>query len=390
VTKGNRRPDEARHRSEGRFRALVENSADVLMLLDGDGRITYATPSAEHHFGWAAGDLIGQPAIDFLHPEDLALFTTRVADGLGGDGGPVSADLRIRHQDGSYRTTEVVAANRLDEPALASIVVNARDVTDRRRIDEQLRQGQKIDAAGRLAGGIAHDFNNLLTAILGYCNLLLENLAVNTEMRSDLEEIRKAGERAAALTRQLLSFSRRQVLRPQPIELSVFIAQLHERLRDLLGRRIDLVMTLTPELPMVVVDPGAIEEILVNLALHAREALPDGGRLTVETISVARDATAHGLSPAMMAAGDVMIAVSDNGQGMNEATRSRLFEPFFSTDSRRQGTGLGLATVYGLVQQIGGSIQVSSEPGHGTVFRISLTSLDATARGPSNPDAAAT
>ena len=356
------------------------------MLLDADGRITFATPSAAHHFGWAAGDVIGRLAIDFLHPDDLALFTARVADGLGAGGAPVSVGVRLRHQDGSYRATEMVVANRLDDPAVGGIVVNARAASGRGQVEEQLRQVDKIDAVNRLAGGIAHDFNNLLTTILGYCNLLIENVAINSEMRPDLEEIRKAGERAASLTRLLLSLSRRQKVRPQAIDLSVFIARLHERLNDLLGRRIELVMTLTPGLPIVVIDGGAIEDILMNLAVNARAALTDGGRLTVETISVERDAAARGLPRPAMAAGVVMIVVSDNGPEMNEATGSRRFEPVVGTEGYRRGTGPELATVYGLVHQIGGSIEVSSEPGHGTMFRISVPALDPRALGASHSD----
>jgi two-component system cell cycle sensor histidine kinase/response regulator CckA len=323
--------------------------------------------------------LIGRPALDFLHPDDLAALRAQPADGFSSGAVAIPAELRVRQPDGAYRTMEGAAVNRLDDPAVRGIVVNARDVTSRRLLEEQLGQARKMEAVGRLAGGIAHDFNNLLTAILGYCNLLLEGVPAVTGMRSDLEEIRKAGDRAAALTRQLLSFSRRQILRPQPIQLSALIARLDERLRDLLGSRIDLVMTLSPQLPMVNVDPAAIEDILVNLALNARSALPNGGRLVIETINLEREGADQRVDPAPVGGACVMIAVSDNGDGMDEATRSRLFEPLFTT--RGQGTGLGLATVHSLVQQIGGSIQVESEPGHGTAFRIVLPPRDTAASG---------
>jgi two-component system cell cycle sensor histidine kinase/response regulator CckA len=371
-----------------RFRAFVEHSPDALMLLDEAGRIVYATPSVSRHCGWAAEDLIGRSALDFLHPDDLVTLRAQPAGSFSSGAVRVPADLRVRQPDGGYRTLEGVAIDSLDDPAVRGIVVNVRDVTGRRLFEEQLGQAQKMEAVGRLAGGIAHDFNNLLTTILGYCNLLLEDVPAVTGMRSDLEEIRKAGDRAAVLTRQLLSFSRRQMLRPQPIELSACITRMDERLRELLGRRIDLVMTLAPRLPMVDVDPAAIEEILVNLALHARTALPNGGRLTIETAGLGRDGDVadRRVTPPAAGSGRVMIAVSDNGDGMDEATRSRIFEPLFTT--RGKGTGLGLATVHSLVQQIGGSIEVESEPGHGTRFRISLPSLDPGASGATVPGSA--
>jgi two-component system cell cycle sensor histidine kinase/response regulator CckA len=381
-----RRAEEALRASEERFRALVENSSDVLVMIDAAGRVTYTTPSADRHFGWERGDLIGQRAIDFLHADDIAMLTPRVADSLRTPGEPVSAELRVRHADGTYRTIEGMAVNRLHEPAVAGIVVNARDVTERRLLEEQLRQVQKMEAVGRLAGGIAHDFNNLLTAILGYCNLLLEDLPPDNVMRSDLEEIRKAGDRAAALTRQLLAFSRRQMLQPQTIELSALVAELDKMLRRLLGEDIDLVMALAANLPAIKADPASIEQILINLAVNARDAMPAGGRLTIETTSVELHGAYLGVHPAVIAGRYVMLAVSDTGEGMDAATRARVFEPFFTTKGQGKGTGLGLATVYGLVKQSGGYIWVYSEPGHGTVFKVYLPPIEIAAGRETDPD----
>jgi two-component system cell cycle sensor histidine kinase/response regulator CckA len=353
------------------FRAIVEHSADVLMLIGANGRFTYVSPSAARQFGWNTGDRIGRLVVDVVHPDDVATMTSRFGQALRTHE-PVSTELRLLHGDGTYRTVEAVAVNRLHEPALRAFVVSARDVTAARLVDEQVRQVQKMEAVGRLAGGIAHDFNNLLTAILGYCNLLLEDVPADTPLRSDLEEIRNAGDRAAALTRQLLAFSRRQMLQPQPIRLSALVAQMEPLLRQRLGDNLELVTALAADLPIINVDPVSIEEIVNNLAMNARDAMPDGGRLTIETASVELHGAYLGKHPMVMPGPYVMLAVSDTGEGMEASTSARVFEPFFTTKGQGKGTGLGLATVYGLVKQSGGYIWVYSEPGHGTVFKVYL------------------
>ncbi|MQA28494.1 MAG: response regulator [Luteitalea sp.] len=370
-----RRVEDTLRASEARFRTLVEKSSDLLVLVDAAGRITYASPSAERDVGWARGTLVGKRALDLLHPDDLAVLSSRFAQGLSaGESRPM--EMRVRRQDGTYRTIEGVVADHLRDPDVAAFVINARDVTVRQALEEQIRQVQKMEAVGRLAGGIAHDFNNLLTAILGYCNLLLEDLPAESGMRSDLEEIHSAGDRAAALTRQLLAFSRRQMLQPQPIELSSLVEGMDGTLRRLLGDGIGLVMALEPDLPVINADPASIEEILINLAVNACDAMLEGGRLTVETTSAELDGAYLRKHPAVIPGRYVMLAVSDTGEGMDALTRARVFEPFFTTKGQGKGTGLGLATVYGLVKQSGGYIWVYSEPGHGTVFKVYLPPLD--------------
>jgi two-component system cell cycle sensor histidine kinase/response regulator CckA len=358
--------------SEERFRALVENSSDALFLIDGDGRITYLSPSSERHLGWMPDQTVGRSIFDFINPDDRDLLGTRIAETRGHRGRTFAAQLRFHHADGSWRVIELLGVNRLADPAVAGIVVNVRDITERRRLEEQLRQAQKMEAVGELAGGVAHDFNNLLTGILGYCHLMLDEIPADHQFRPDLMEIQSAAERAASLTHQLLAFSRRQMLQPQVVDINLLIAQLQKLMRRLIGADVELVMALAPDLHPVTVDPASVEQIIVNLVLNARDAMPAGGRLTIETANVELD-EAYAVTHVTMNSGPyVMLAVGDTGEGMDAATRARVFEPFFTTKGQGKGSGLGLATVYGIVKQSGGYIWVYSEPGHGTVFKVYL------------------
>jgi PAS domain S-box-containing protein len=358
--------------SEERFRALVEHSSDALFLMDGDGRITYLSPSSERHLGWTPEQMVGRSIFDFIDPDDRDLLGTRMADARGHRGKTFVVQLRFHHADDSWRIIEVLGVNRLADPAVAGIVVNVRDITERRRLEEQLRQAQKMEAVGELAGGVAHDFNNLLTGILGYCHLMLDEIPQDHPLRPDLVEIKSAGERAASLTGQLLAFSRRQMLQPQVVDINVLVMQLQKLLRRLISEEVELVTALAPDLHPVTVDPASVEQILVNLAVNARDAMPAGGRLTIETANVTLD-EAYAVTHVTMNSGPyVMLAVGDTGEGMDAATRARVFEPFFTTKEQGKGSGLGLATVYGIVKQSGGYIWVYSEPGHGTVFKVYL------------------
>ena len=358
--------------SEERFRALVENSSDVLILIDGEGRIVYLTPSSRRHLGWLSSDMIGTALVDFLHPDDRELASVRIAESLQRPGETLTQELRFRHADGAWRNMEGIAVNRLNERSVAAIVINARDVTERKRLEEQLRQAQKMEAVGRLAGGVAHDFNNLLTAILGYCNLMLDEIPPEDPLRLDLDEIRRAGDQAAALTRQLLAFSRRQMLQPQILDINTLVQQMEKMLRRLIGDDVELVTALGVDLMAVKVDPASVEQVLVNLAMNARAAMPSGGRITIETAMVDLDAAYAEMHASVMPGQYVMLAISDTGQGMDAVTRARVFEPFFTTKEQGKGIGLGLATVYGVVKQSGGYIWVYSEPDHGTVFKVYL------------------
>ena len=367
-----RQAEAALRASEERFRALVENSSDALLVVDAEGRITYISGSSPRHLGWQPYEMVGQSLFDFLHPDDRELAGATQAEALQRPGENLAAEVRFKHANGSWRIMEGVAVNRLNDPSVGGIILNARDITERRRLEEQLRHAQKMEAVGQLAGGVAHDFNNLLTAILGYCNLMLDDIPQDDPMRQDLEEIKSAGERAAALTRQLLAFSRRQMLQPQVVDLNMLVRQTEKLLRRLISEDVELITALGPGLPAVKVDPASLEQVLVNLAVNARDAMPDGGRLTIETSVVDLDSSYVGAHPAVLPGRYVMLSVSDTGVGMDTATRARIFEPFFTTKEHGKGSGLGLATVYGIVQQSGGSIWVYSEPGQGTSFKVYL------------------
>jgi len=365
-----RQAEGALRASEERFRALVENSSDALMLLDAEGRVTYMTSSSSRQFGWTPEQMIGRSVFDFVHPDDADAAAARMTEVITSPGKSVTREIRFGHADGSWRVMEGVAVNRLHDPSVRAIVVNARDITDRRKLEEQLRMSQKMEAVGQLAGGVAHDFNNLLTAILGYCNLMLDDMPSEDPLRGDLDEIRAAGERAAALTRQLLAFSRRQMLQPQVVDLNAIVRQMEKLLRRLISEDVELATKLAPDVMTVRVDPASIEQILVNLAVNARDAMPVGGRLTIETSNIDLDTTYAVTHVTMTPGRYVMLAVGDTGEGMDAATRARVFEPFFTTKEQGKGSGLGLATVYGMVKQSGGYIWVYSEPGHGTMFKV--------------------
>jgi PAS domain S-box-containing protein len=346
-------------------------------------------------FGLAPGDAPADDAVflELIHPEDRALVQAAMRRGLR-ERRRVTCDYRILRPDGVTRRLSASAEMVVDEQGRPlRILGTAQDVTEARELEEQLRQAQKMEAVGRLACGVAHDFNNLLTAILGYADLLAKRLPggrPGDTCRRDLEEIRKAASRATSLTAQLLAFSRKQVLAPQALDLNLVVSELERMLRRLIGEDIDLVTDLTPHLPPVKVDPGQLEQVLLNLAVNARHAMPEGGRLTVAT---RREQRAVPLPHHPPSGRGVVLEVTDTGCGMDAPTQARIFEPFFTTKPPGHGTGLGLATVYGIVEQSGGRIEVESQPGRGACFRIFLPCAEnpaaakppASAPGPATP-----
>ena len=309
--------------------------------------------------------------LEAVHPDD----ERKVGDALREllhNGVPYSVDFRIARPDGSTRHVRDRAESETDANGALRLIGTLQDVTEYKHLEERFQTAQKLESVGRLAGGVAHDFNNLLTVINGYTGLLLRDAGTESITRVALEEIRKAGDKAAMLTQQLLAFSRKQVVQPEVLDLNMMVGEVDRMLRRLIGEHIELSTILEPGAALVKADPGHINQILMNLAVNARDAMPDGGKLVVETSHV-DVTTSYTEGDRTLAPGPyVMLAVSDTGQGMDEETRSHIFEPFFTTKEPGQGTGLGMSTVYGIVEQCGGWIWVHSELGRGTTVKVYL------------------
>jgi two-component system cell cycle sensor histidine kinase/response regulator CckA len=368
---GRKRAEAALRESEVRYHALFEGVNDIVFALGPDGTVTSLNAAFERVTGWPAAEWLGKPFEQLVHPDDLRLLFEFVDSAVRGETQPVS-QLRVRTRKGDYRMGEFAATPQFREGRLVGVLGIARDITDRLSLEQQLRQAQKMEAVGRLAAGVAHDFNNILTAITGYAQLLLEDLGPKDPHRADVDEIRKAADRAAGLTRQLLAFSRQQVLQPTVLDLNTLLSETESMLGRLLGEDILLATRLAPGLGAVKTDRGQLEQVIMNLAVNARDAMPQGGQLTIETANVEMDdiyAREH--FPALPGS-YVMVAVSDTGTGMSQDTQAHMFEPFFTTKGKGKGTGLGLATVYGIVKQSAGFIWVYTEPGQGTTFKIYL------------------
>ena len=379
------------HDSEARFRAMVENSYDAITLVGDDGRILFDSRSVTRVLGYSPEERVGRSVGRDVHPDDLDRVREKFVYSLAHPDEVLHVEYRFRHKDGSWRHAEAIGVNRLADPAIRAVIVNHRDITERRvmegalkRSELQLRQAQKMEAVGRLAGGVAHDFNNVLTAIFGYADLLLDQFAIDDPRRADVVEIRLSADRAAALTRQLLAFSRKQVVQPRTLDLNQTVKSVEKLLGRLVSDDVEVELELAPQLGEVLADPGSIEQVLMNLAANARDAMPDGGRLRVVTRNerVERDLDDR---PGLAAGDYVVLAVSDTGAGISTEVREHIFEPFFTTKEPGKGTGLGLATVYGVVKQSGGTIYVETEEGQGTTFVIYLPRLSVTAAAQGSP-----
>jgi PAS domain S-box-containing protein len=374
----------AGQRSEDRQRALTDSATEAILTIDADSRILAANPASAELFGHPIEAIVGQPITMLMPPsvrsQHLEAFGRYLRTGrrtLPWHG----AELRALHASGREFPIEV-SIGEYGSGAERRFTGIVRDITRRKDIEAQLIQAQKMDAIGRLAGGVAHDFNNLLTAIGGYAEMVGSSLEQADARQAHVAGIRQAVDHAASLTRQLLAFSRSQELSPTVVDLSQVVTSLTPMLKRLLGERIELVVRPTEEPCRVMADRSQLQAILVNLAVNARDAMADGGTLSIETATVELD-EAYRLQHAAVAPGQyAMLVVSDNGIGMDDATLAHVFEPFYTTKPAGSGTGLGLATVYGTVKQSGGSIFVYSEPGHGTTFKVYLPRTDATASAP--------
>ncbi len=355
----------------------VEQSIDGILVTDMEGTVVFANRAWAEMHGFSAGDLRGSTWSRFHTPEQLAEEVHPLLEEVRERG---SLDREVGHvrQDGRRmptRTTLTLLRDDADAPM--GYLAIARDITQEKeaeergaRLEEQLRRSQKMEAIGRLAGGVAHDFNNMLMAILGCSDFLLNAIPPDQPLRHDVEEIKRAGERAADLTRQLLAFSRRQVLQPRVIDLNAVVSDMERMLRRIIGEDIELMAVLDADLGRIKADPGRLEQVIINLALNARDAMPRGGRLTLETRNFDLDQD-YIRGHALVKSGPyVMLAVSDTGTGIDPETQAHIFEPFFTTKGPGQGTGLGLATVYGTVKQSDGYIWVYSEPDRGTTFKL--------------------
>jgi PAS domain S-box-containing protein len=359
------------------FRLITENAADMIAVVDANGQRLYNSPSYEKVLGYSLSELQSTSSFDQVHPADrnLVLEAGKEARTLGLGR---RIEYRMRHKDGSWRILESTASTIVNNNGeVVKLVIVNRDITDRRRLEEQFRQAQKMEAVGRLSGGIAHDFNNLLGVIIGYGEILQEQMDPEHEFRTSLEEILKAGQRAASLTRQLLAFSRQQVLEPKILDLNVVISDTEKMLRRMIGEDIDLSTDLIKDIGRVKADQGQIEQVILNLAVNARDAMPAGGKLMIQTQNVEIDEeTTRRYSYPVKTGNYVLLTVTDTGTGMDPVTQAHIFEPFFTTKEKGKGTGLGLATVYGVVKQSDGYIEVQSELGAGTTFRIHLPRVD--------------
>jgi two-component system cell cycle sensor histidine kinase/response regulator CckA len=350
---------------------LLGSLREGIQVIDRDFRYVYLNNAALEHSRRDPGELIGVRMQDAYPGIEQSEMYARLQCCML-DGTPSAMQNEFSYPDGAARVFELHI-----EPCEAGVVVLSIDVTESRRLEAQLRHAQKMEAVGRLAGSVAHDFNNMLSVILGYSSLVLADLKPVDPLRADIDMIRIAGEKAAALTRQLLAFSRQQVLAPRVLDLNEVVMGSERMLSRLLGEDIELITRYDRNISKVRVDPNQMDQVVMNLALNARDAMPHGGKLTIETKEVVLDASYTADHFEVTPGPHVMLAVSDTGIGMDKETQSRIFEPFFTTKEVGKGTGLGLSTVFGIVRQSGGNIWVYSEIGGGSAFKVYLPCAEA-------------
>ena len=359
--------------SEERFRTMFESAPTTMMMLGIDGRLVAVNRSAELLLGYEESELLGGDTRTLRHPDDAPEIGALLAEVIRGERDVFRREARYIRKDGETVVVQLAVALARDADGQPDYVIAmAEDVTEQKTLEERLRQSQKLEAIGRLAGGVAHDFNNMLTAIGGYTALALEHAEPGSALHGDLEEVRKATDRAALLTRQLLAFSRKQVLVPELLNLNGVVVELETMLRPLIGEDVVLTTDLDPALGPIEADPGQLQQVLMNLVVNARDAMPNGGRVTITTANAEVGENDDSIQPGRY----VTLTVRDTGEGIDEQTLLQIFEPFFTTKEAGKGTGLGLATVYGIVKQSGGYVAVESEVGVGSSFTIYLLRAD--------------
>jgi two-component system, cell cycle sensor histidine kinase and response regulator CckA len=359
------------------FRLISENAADMIAVVDADGNPIYNSPAYGRILGYASDELKDLSALEQIHPDDRQAVQDAAKEArTGGVGRRI--EYRMRRKSGTWLILESTTNAVLNSSgAVEKLVIVNRDITDRKHLEEQYRQAQKMEAVGRLSGGVAHDFNNLLGVIIGYSEFLQERLEEENPLRTSVDEILKAGHRAASLTRQLLAFSRQQVLDPKVLDLNNVVSDMEKLLRRLIGEDMELIILRGSAIGTVRADQGQLEQVIMNLAVNARDAMPDGGKLTIQTAGMVMDEIFIRRYPYPVKPGPyVKLTVSDTGIGMDADTKARAFEPFFTTKEKDKGTGLGLSTVYGVVKQSGGYIEVETAPGAGTTFQIYLPRIE--------------
>jgi PAS domain S-box-containing protein len=371
ITERKRREDDL-----SRLAAVVESSYDAIIGLSPNGIILTWNHGAERIYGYSAEEAIGR-SILFLSPPDGPVEDQKLLDMVErADTVEQFETVRAKKDGTRIHVALTLSPIKNADGHIVGVSTVARDITESKHMEQMFRQAQKMEAVGQLAGGVAHDFNNLLGVILGYTELLLDHPGLNEAHHKDIDQIQKAGQRAALLTRQLLAFSRKQVLQPTVLDINAVVAGAEKLLRRLIGEDIELLVVLNPVLGRVKADSGQIEQIIMNLVVNARDAMPSGGKVTIETSNVEIDVKYAAEHPSTGPGPHVMLAVTDTGCGMDAKTKAHIFEPFFTTKEFGKGTGLGLATVYGIVKQSGGSVWVYTEPGIGTTFKIYLPCVD--------------
>jgi PAS domain S-box-containing protein len=369
-----RRGEDALRKSESMFRLLFEHNPLPTWVVDNETlRFLQVNDAAVRQYGYTQQEFQAMSVLELRPDGDPGTFKERIQRLVGE--GRQAWQSKHRRKDGKSMDVDIIS-HQLEYAGRPVRLVVAQDVSERRLLEGQLRQAQKMEAVGRLAGGVAHDFNNLLMVIKGHTEMLLDVLPVSEPIARKIEQIDRAADRATSLTRQLLAFSRMQVLQPRAINLNGVVEEMGKLIPRLIGEDIELVIRASPGLGTIRADASQMEQVIMNLAVNARDAMPNGGRLRIETSNVELDATYSITHPIVQAGRYILLAVSDSGMGMDAETQAHIFEPFFTTKQQGKGTGLGLATVYGVVKQSGGFIWVYSEIGKGTCFKIYLPRVD--------------